>query len=977
MKKSHCFILVICFFSFYGNSQDVSHDSSVSVNSETAPPSASFIINPSDCYKTNTPIQLISTTNDADSWEWVFPTGPANAYAKDPTVIFNDYGYHCIVHIASNSCGSDTVMQSIYVTIPWCDCDSVWDMNGLTVNYNQHLTGPLNIKGDIIIKTGNSLELNGNFYFHPQSRIIVEEGARLILVGTPQNPTILDKHSMCEMWQGIEVWGQTDQESDFSLQGIVEMESCHIKNAHVGILLGMRNMDCLCDESQNIYNENYSGGIVYCVEQGDQERFFLNNGAGIRYVYKQNRHSFNNKLRGLFMNMETNFLFDDKYMPAHQYEFPSPLNPWAGEANPLRRTWRGIETNNLEGIVIYSSNFENLYCGTHFTNSQCKIDRCNFFELSYGAYIINSTQTAINFQDIRNSRFDRITMPTVWSQLTAKGIYILNGFADVIYNNEFDYSNTQTLFSEMGVHLENSIYHKITENLLQRQLIGIYTNSSKTGMIGADVPFYEGNQFRTCLLCIQTRGGNSKLVLKCNDHHPFLTNDGPFNNNWKNIGYWGDPVQIGNTYATPLLTLGNQGQNVNNRKLLAGNTFNVLSRRHIQSNFYYRYYHHDISMSGAQFQPVTAQGTSLGIVNKAGIAYIDDAKSCSPKFNLDTISIIGNLNVLRSAMDSLNIGADIIWQNFTTALENLDKGQTLTLISAIEGNMSEGQLKNLLISNSPLSDTVIYVLIQENALAPGNFKNVMEHNLPVSNWILPEFVDYCLKLPLGIRNQLLALQVDNSSTISPEGYLRQWDDNRMEFGTLMTDGVCILSSLGMKDQVIELLEKDPDATSAMILISTYLEDGDLVKAQTKLLELTQKNTFREPAINKYNTQMQSLVDLYSHEKTIYEMDSTFLEQIRLWAWQCPEYTHVFQARAILKILTGEEIPPCLDNIQERNINHQVKPEGNSCPWLGNSYPDPATHTTTISYFLPENETYTIRINSILGMPVEIDRKSVV
>ncbi|MDD3741092.1 MAG: hypothetical protein PHH30_07605, partial [Bacteroidales bacterium] len=83
------------------------------------------------------------------------------------------------------------------------------------------------------------------------------------------------------------------------------------------------------------------------------------------------------------------------------------------------------------------------------------------------------------------------------------------------------------------------------------------------------------------------------------------------------------------------------------------------------------------------------------------------------------------------------------------------------MLDNIYGNMSNGKLKNKLIENSPLSDTVIISLLIEYPLSHGNFKNVMQINMPVSDNVEPYLFERLSTIPTGISRQLTPLQAYN------------------------------------------------------------------------------------------------------------------------------------------------------------------------------------------------------------------------
>lgn len=73
------------------------------------------------------------------------------------------------------------------------------------VNSNQTWQDNIRLYQDLVIQSGNRLILKCNLQMPPNSRIIVERGAKLIIDGGIINKSDCD----CGRWQGIEVWGNT------------------------------------------------------------------------------------------------------------------------------------------------------------------------------------------------------------------------------------------------------------------------------------------------------------------------------------------------------------------------------------------------------------------------------------------------------------------------------------------------------------------------------------------------------------------------------------------------------------------------------------------------------------------------------------------------------------------------------------------------------------------------------------------------
>jgi PKD repeat protein len=457
---------------------------SVSVNVLTAPPTASFIINPSDCYSIGQPIDFVATDPNADTWLWNFYPF-AGATTQQTTQTFNDYGFQCISLIVSNACGSDTSYQYIYVADSLCNCDTItWHINGLLIANDTLLQGPQNVKGDIFVQSGVTLTMSGNFYFHPASRIVVEEYATLIL----GEIAFLDKVPGCEMWQGIEVWGNTNQPSTDPVQGKVILGSANIHNAHVAILLGKRNMEYLCKATDKLYDLDKSGGVVVAVYQGAPQRQFFKNGCGIRYIIKNNREASANQLQSMYFACQSP-LYDVHYNSAVINHYPNHLNPWAGNANPLQRTWKAIAFDNLENIQVRNNIFLQLEYGVHAINSKSYLLNSTFIDVSYGFYALHTQQSMQNKHLIAFNEFNLINKQQSGE---GKGIYILNGLNDYIHSNLIRNTLYDTIHGETAIQLDFTSNYRVNENEINYYKRGIVANWNISGFIGAQEPAWGG-----------------------------------------------------------------------------------------------------------------------------------------------------------------------------------------------------------------------------------------------------------------------------------------------------------------------------------------------------------------------------------------------------------------------------------------------------------------------------------------------------
>ena len=88
--------------------------------------------------------------------------------------------------------------------------------------------------------------------------------------------------------------------------------------------------------------------------------------------------------------------------------------------------------------------------------------------------------------------------------------------------------------------------------------------------------------------------------------------------------------------------------------------------------------------------------------------------------------------------------------NFTFALTDQE------LIDYINSNPPNGQLKNTLISESPLSDAVMLVYINSGNWGNGNIKQVLQDNVPLSPSVADAVFSLLPSLPNGVINQVVS-----------------------------------------------------------------------------------------------------------------------------------------------------------------------------------------------------------------------------
>ena len=201
-------------------------------------------------------------------------------------------------------------------------------------------------------------------------------------------------------------------------------------------------------------------------------------------------------------------------------------------------------------------------------------------------------------------------------------------------------------------------------------------------------------------------------------------------------------------------------------------------------------------------------------------------------------------------------------------------------LNNIYGNTPIGKLKNKLIKNSPLSDTVLIALITEYPLSHGNFKNVMQINLPVSKKAETYFYERNKLLPLGIAKQLMGLQADNPGVTTLTSIQNEIDlvtmDRQLYLNNLI---ITLLDTLNnRKADAIILLEAEGTVHADQALAATYLNDGNYTDAANKLNDIPTDNI----EVYDWLQLSQILLSLYQENKSVYELDSldiVFIPQV--------------------------------------------------------------------------------------------------
>ncbi|MGI6071354.1 MAG: PKD domain-containing protein, partial [Blautia sp.] len=701
--------------------------------------------------------------NNDDSFEYTWDFGDETiSNQASPNHTFLNQGYHCITLTVENQCGisSYTPPKPVFLYPNECACITNYGLDdNLFITGSDEFWDPTinTVKKDIIIEPDAKLTIDGQtIQFGPEGRIIVKPKGELFI---NNSSTLQGLESCNNMWQGIEVWGNPMYESESSEQGRVKVDAGKnkIKDAHIGILVGARNMDNICDfDLLSAFNSEYSGGYI----GNKQSLNFINNGIGIKLLKKYPGGYPGTGTDGAYQMMsfetESGGLLDLNYNSVSGASpYPNIHNPWAGKANSLQRTDAGIWMEGIKFYKLYNSKFTNVQYGILAYNSCLNVIKTNFDNAVYGVRIENSNSELNSGYNIEGCEFKNIigTGDDALEDFTSAGIFINSNLNTEIHGNIFGIEESPQSENNIGIFTLNSLSMNIYQNKFKNMKKGIFTSNIiitsifplmvdtdlPTNKIGAGLKTYyditglenwDGNSFEKCNTSVYTYLFNTNLILKCNNCKNDDVNLGAYYVNFKNEGF------MANIGAPPpfISSLNQELKRPGGNEFTPDYPFYNGFYKTIMSNTEYEYYAHQ---GPSKVIPTSHFESNVDMANHIHTSTQQKPENkiaCSPPIYIISFPVSlplvivepnGAKNYPYKYLDSLKNNIDSLSFVREDIRQNLDNGKTQELLNDIYGNMSNGRLKNKLIANSPLSDTVLYALMSEYPLSHGNFKNVM------------------------------------------------------------------------------------------------------------------------------------------------------------------------------------------------------------------------------------------------------------
>ncbi len=302
----------------------------------------------------------------------------------------------------------------------------------------------------------------------------------------------------------------------------------------------------------------------------------------------------------------------------------------------------------------------------------------------------------------------------------------------------------------------------------------------------------------------------------------------------------------------------------------------------------------------------------------------------------------------------------------------VDNGETETLLAQIHQNEEPERIKNALESASPyLSDRVLLAAIKEKPkpLPPDILKEIIISNSPVTDTVMSAL--NTLKLPEDIQQQIQEVQTGTSARAELEQQISYIESQKgIAENDLMRQYLNDTTINGI-DSVIAYLETQTDLINKKQLVQAYLVANQCKEAKILLGQLPQENNEDINFYNFYNL----LTDLCVSEKTYFELTSAQEQTVREIAES--ETSVSVNAQAILSMVYNEKFPEIIEELKFivdlRNAPQQGEPLGDQITkqiQFVKIYPNPAENTITIELSAElDNENISVEIYNYLGQKI--------
>ncbi|MFN7910734.1 MAG: hypothetical protein ACK5QC_02850, partial [Bacteroidota bacterium] len=678
-------------------------------------------------------------------------------------------------------------------------------VNVVNINSNETWDFDIQMYEDIVVKSGNTLKVTCKINMAREGRIIVEKGAQLIVDGGE-----ITTWSKTGRWDGIYLEGTSNATQFLPDQSRIEIKNnALIQNANVAV------NTFVFDASGNL-NWGSTGGIVLA-----ENSTFLNNLKDIQFMYYHSPAGLPNMSK--FKNMT--FKIDDNFRSGAVPDARVSLYEVSGVqflGCSLINLQTNVDGNDNYGIRSYDASYSVDKLGT--TNTY-------IHRFTYGVYADNSNPLRV--VSVKNTFMDQSYQDGAYFNNIQSPVFEYNTVVTPNFNWNFVpiYSGGLYLNNCKSYNVNNNTFSQLV-NPYGKKDVGIYVNNSKTGTH----QIYR-NSFSNFNIGIDAMNDNSGLT---NFSDGLKMNCNNFDNPNKNIY---DIALISGTanpapsvmYYQGTLNQADVPNYVRNRYGALASTSGIAENQwHIQ-NTSLKYIWHP-SYLDANTRPMPQPNLSDNSVNVQLNNFPFDPNYCPASITPTSSGgcpcpACCKLAEINSAITSAKNAANTAETNYNNAL---DGGNTATLVAAVNGNMSNGNLKNLLENKSPyLSDAVLNAYFTRSATPPGHIKAIHELNAPVSAAVWQTIES--ISLPNGIRNQIITKQnqkkFSNRNLLEGTVTFAKYD---LQNFTAQKLNYFLLDTLPeSRDSVIKVLQQNETilANATTNLFFAYLNKGATSDAQ--------------------------------------------------------------------------------------------------------------------------------------------------
>lgn len=790
----------------------------------------------------------------------------------------------------------------------------------------------------VTVEDGATLTITGTLYCSQYAKIIVKPGGCLIVNGGKLT-------SFCEenMWQGIEVWGNSSTHQ-YEVNGSYGQGYLEMKNGAV-----IENAKCAVELWRPGYYST-TGGIIYATDA-----IFRNNAKAVHALWYTNHSYLNGEetpYNSYFHNCS--FLIDEDYVGLDTFYKHVDMShiygiSFLGCDFSVNRHILGISPWCV-GIGAYESGFlVNAYCDNPIT-LPCPdeyIIPSSFSGFYRGIHASNDGSAACTFS-VRNSIFDNNTC----------GVYALNTGYSIVVNNDFTVGCGSDC--DFGIYadevssfcFEENTFHPRANNVGSPYGI-VIVNSDGTN----DVYRNSFANLRCGNVAIGNNAGNSitapGLTYSCNTNSSNVIDfcvlkDGNVGDIASSQG--SSTVPAGNTFGGSQYHFYNDGNQV--------------------ISYYYDNSEPDQMPAASLLYRVSANG-------------IQGSNSCVSHYGND-IPVVKSSSE-KAALESDYFSALLTYSTLRQLLESrIDGGSTPTQVADISTATPDDmwRLRAQLLGLSPyvsgevlttaadrydvFTDPVLFEILAAN---PDELKkdSLISYLESKANPLPTYMTDLLRQIASGFtaRTALLAQMTQYNHAYS----LAAGDIVRSNLNDSVANPTELRTWLGNMG----------DIASDRMIVASYLQEGDSLNAFTLASLLPELYGLQGDALSDHSDYMRLIVlhqTLNREHRTVYELteaEALMVDSIATWGIG----TSKAMAEAMLMERSGEYIPisPCpsmpnagggnrgMGNATNTSVNEALG-------FTANISPNPATTWTTVDYTLPANMSKaTLAITNTLGVTV--------